>query len=120
MKTFGETVRGMRIEAGIKLRELARLIHKSPGYLSDVENDRVPPPSEPVIIHIAQVLNVDKHALLSAARKVDPELVGFVAQRPEVADFLRKALERRYDKADFREADQFLEQRHPRTTEEDE
>ena len=52
-KMFGETLRDLRLEAGVGLRELARLIGKSPGYLSDVENGRVPPPSEPVILDIA-------------------------------------------------------------------
>ena len=51
--TFGKKLRDLRVNSDIGLRELARLINKSPGYLSDVEHDHVPPPSEDVIVKIA-------------------------------------------------------------------
>jgi len=44
--SFGIALRRLRLEAGVGLRELARLIDKSAGYISDVEQDNVPPPSE--------------------------------------------------------------------------
>ncbi len=81
-KSFGMFLRAQRIEAGLGLRELARLIEKSPGYLSDVELDNVPPPSEETIVRIAAALTVDKKALLSMARKVDPELAQYVVDQP--------------------------------------
>ena len=37
-ETFGNLIRRLRLEAGLGLRELARLIERSPGYLSDVES----------------------------------------------------------------------------------
>jgi len=101
VKTFGEMLREIRINAGVGLRELARLIDKSPGYLSDVENGRVAPPSEEVLVHIARALSVDKQRLLIAARKVDPELSDYVAQQPEVAGFLRTAKDRGYEEEDW-------------------
>jgi len=101
VKTFGEMLREIRITAGVGLRELARLIDKSPGYLSDVENGRVAPPSEEVLVHIARALSVDKQRLLIAARKVDPELSDYVAQQPEVAGFLRTAKDRGYGEEDW-------------------
>ena len=61
--TFGKILRKFRMQSGIGLRELARLIDKSPGYLSDVEQDNVPPPSEEVIVNIAAALNIDKNRL---------------------------------------------------------
>ena len=100
-KTFGETLRDLRVEAEVGLRELARLVDKSPGYLSDVENDRVPPPSLPVILDIAMALKVDKNVLLTAASKVDPELSDYVVKQPQAADFLRMAKERDYDTGDW-------------------
>jgi transcriptional regulator with XRE-family HTH domain len=72
--SFGNKLRRLRQEAGVGLRELARLVNKSPGYLSDVELERVPPPSQEVIIRIAIALDTDKNDLLMAAKKVDPEL----------------------------------------------
>ena len=100
-KTFGETLRDMRLNAGVGLRELARLIDKSPGYLSDVENSRVAPPSEEVLVNIARALSVDKQRLLIAAEKVDPELSDYVARQPEVAGFLRTAKDKGYGEEDW-------------------
>ena len=100
-ETFGKKIRDLRVNSEIGLRELARLINKSPGYLSDVEHDNVPPPSEDVILKIAAVLNVDKKELLIVARKMDPEISRYVAREPEVADFLRMAREKRFDSDDW-------------------
>ena len=99
--SFGEILREVRVKAGVGLRELARLIKKSAGYLSDVENGRVPPPSEAVILEIASALHVEKEVLLSAARKVDPELSRYVAERPQAADFLRMAKDEKWGNGEW-------------------
>jgi HTH-type transcriptional regulator, competence development regulator len=100
-KSFGRFLRAQRIEAGLGLRELARLIEKSPGYLSDVELDNVPPPSEETIVRIAAALTVDKKALLSMANKVDPELAQYVVDQPQAADFLRMAKDQHFNDDDW-------------------
>lgn len=99
--TFGKKLRDLRVQSDVGLRELARLIDKSPGYLSDVEQDHVPPPSEDVLLKIAAALNVDKTQLLTAAQKMDPEISRYVAQKPEAADFLRMAKEKDFDRDDW-------------------
>jgi len=99
--TFGKKLRDFRLQADVGLRELARLIEKSPGYISDVEQDHVPPPSEDVILKIAAALSVDKKELLAAARKMDPEISSYVAREPEAADFLRMAREKKFDREDW-------------------
>lgn len=99
--SFGKTLRYMRLQAQVGLRELAVLINKSPGYLSDVELDRVPPPSEAMILDIAKALNVNKKELLSVARKMDPEISSYVAREPEVSDFLRMAKEKGFEHDDW-------------------
>lgn len=105
-ETFGKTLRDFRVQTGVGLRELARLIDKSAGYLSDLENGRVPPPSEAVILDIARVLQVDKNALLMAARKVDPELSNYVVQQPQAADFLRMAKDQEFNDEDWERVNQ--------------
>ena len=100
-ETFGKKLRDLRIDSRIGLRQLARLIDKSPGYLSDVEHDHVPPPSEDVILKIATALRVDKRELLTVAQKMDPEISSYVAQEPEAADFLRMAKEKEFDREDW-------------------
>lgn len=100
-RTFGDILKQARLDAGVGLRELARRVNKSAGYLSDVENGRVPPPSESVILDMAQALMVDRKRLLEAARKADPELTDYVARDAEAADFLRLAKAREFDKEDW-------------------
>ena len=99
--SFGKTLRNLRLQAQVVLRELAALIKKSPGYLSDVEQDRVPPPSEAMILDIAKALNVNKKDLLTAARKVDPELSEYVVDQPMAADFLRMAKDYEFKENDW-------------------
>jgi len=89
------------MKAGIGLREFAGRLGISPGYLSDLENEKVPPPSEKVILDMAFTLGVDKKELLAAASKVDPELSAYVAQEPRAADFLRMAKEQGYKNGDW-------------------
>lgn len=98
---FGEILRKQRIRAGVGLRELARRLGRSPGYLSDVENGHVPPPSEEVIVGMAAALDVDRQILLRAARKMDPDLAAYVARKQEAADFLRLARDREFEPEDW-------------------
>lgn len=109
IETFGKTLRNLRLKAEVGLRELARQIDKSPGYLSDVELDNVPPPSEEVILNIAAVLSVDKRLLLMAASKMDPELSKYVAHEPEAADFLRMAKNKRFEGEDWKRLSKLAE-----------
>ena len=108
-ETFGHILNRLRQKAGIGLRELARMIDKSAGYLSDVENNHVPPPSEAVILTIAAALNVDKNQLLIAARKMDPELSRYVVQEPQAADFLRMAKDKGYKSRDWEKLSQLAD-----------
>jgi len=99
--SFGKILRYLRLSAGVGLRELANLINKSPGYLSDVEQDRVSPPSEGMILDISGVLNIDKNLLLSAAKKIDPEISEYVVREPQATDFLRMAKDRKFSSDDW-------------------
>jgi len=100
-ESFGKMLRSLRLKAGYGLREAAALIEKSPGYLSDVEQDRVPPPREQVIVRMAEVLNIERDILLQAARKVDPEITDYVSQQLPAADFLRMARDEEFDDEDW-------------------
>jgi transcriptional regulator with XRE-family HTH domain len=108
-ETFGKKLRDFRVDSEIGLRELARLINKSPGYLSDVEHGHVPPPSEEVILKIADVLQADKNELLMAAKKMDPELSNFVALEPQAADFLRMAKNKGFEREDWEKLSQLVD-----------
>jgi transcriptional regulator with XRE-family HTH domain len=108
-KSFGPLLKQLRLDAGIGLRELAKMIGKSPSYLSEIESNRVPPPSAEMILDIARALGGYRNELLAAASKIDPQLTDYVSHQPEAADFLRKAQEYGFDKEDWQKLDQLAE-----------
>src|SRR4030042_4904103 len=98
---FGKIIKENRMNAGIGLREFAARIGISPGYLSDLENEKVAPPSEKLILEMAKTLGIEKNKLLKAAEKVDPEVSEYVAREPRASDFLRMAKEQGYENGDW-------------------
>lgn len=103
---FGKTLKENRHKAGMGLREFAGRIGISPGYLSDLENEKVAPPSEKLILDMARTLGIEKDELLRAADKVDPEVSEYVAHEPRAADFLRMAKEQNFDNGDWEKLSQ--------------
>lgn len=67
MTKFSETIRKARIKCKLGLRELARKIDISPSYLSEIENDMKPAPSNDVIERLADELLLDYNKLLILA-----------------------------------------------------
>ena len=106
---FGNSLRELRIKADVRLRELARSIGKSPGYISDVEQGKVPPPSEEVIVEIAKAIGADRQMLLKLAHKVDPELTDYVTGEPMAADFLRMTKHKEFKEKDWEKLSQLAE-----------
>jgi HTH-type transcriptional regulator, competence development regulator len=98
---FGKFLKENRMNAGLSLREFAGRSNISPGYLSDLENEKVAPPSEKLILEMARTLGVEKDELLKAAEKVDPEVAEYVAHEPRAADFLRMAKEHNFANGDW-------------------
>ena len=107
--TFGSILKQLRLDKDIGLRELAKMIGKSPSYLSEIESGHASPPSPEMILDIAHALGGHKNELLAAASKMDPQLTDYVSHQPEAADFLRKAREYGFDKEDWQKLDQLAE-----------
>jgi len=113
-KTFGQKIRGYRIEnTHLSLRKLAEAVDISPTYLSRIENDKEPPPSEDIIIRIAQVLGVDEDELLSYGDKISPDLLKAIRENPTLfPNFIRSV--RDFDQTrleDIIEIVQFIQSR---------
>lgn len=91
-KTFGAFVRQQREAKGIGLRKMATRLRASPTYLSMVERDETPPPSELKVKLLAQLIDVDVDVLLAMAGRVSSDLTEIIRERPnEMASFLRAA-----------------------------
>jgi HTH-type transcriptional regulator, competence development regulator len=92
--TFGDRLRELRLQARQyhSLRDFASKVGLSPTYLSHMENNKVPPPSEDVIERLAEALGADKYELFGLAGKVPAEFIETFQKNPRrVADFLRRA-----------------------------
>lgn len=85
--TFGKYIRRIReerrtLDADYSLRKLAARIGVQPSYLSKVERDEEPPPSEEKILRLAAELDQDSEVLLAMAGKVSSELRAIIMRRP--------------------------------------
>jgi PTS system nitrogen regulatory IIA component len=79
---LGATLRLLRVDAGLSLRDLARRIGVSSAYLSRVENglDAVPTPER--LSAIARELGVPPTLLMDVAHRVNPFVAHYLEQEP--------------------------------------
>ena len=76
------------------LRQVAQRIILEPAYLSKIERDLVPPPSEDTIRRLALDLGEDPDLMLAMAGKVSSDLQEIIRHRPQLfADLLRQLKE---------------------------
>lgn len=93
---FGQYIRQSREvihadDTAFSLRQVAGRVGIEPAYLSKIERDVFPPPSEDVIIKLADALNEDRDVLLALAGKLSTDLQQIIMQRPSLfADLLRQ------------------------------
>jgi transcriptional regulator with XRE-family HTH domain len=69
-RRFGAYIREVRLAKRIGLRAFADAIGLAAGHYSNVEHGRVTPPSEPIIVKMAEVLDVQVGALLCRAGRL--------------------------------------------------
>jgi transcriptional regulator with XRE-family HTH domain len=90
MAAFGEIIRARRLEKGLKLRRLAKMLDVTPSYLSRIEAGVVPPPKEEKILRLAELLELNPDQLLAFADKVSSDLLEIIRQDPiRMADIIR-------------------------------
>ena len=80
-RRFGIRLRELRIRAGLTQRELAGQAGIDFTYLSKIENGVMPPPSEKVIIQLAETLSIDKDELFTLAGKIPPDIAEILKNR---------------------------------------
>lgn len=94
--TFGSHIRACRerlrqADREYSLRRLAGRLGVEPSYLSKIERDEFPPPSEEVIGKLAGELGEDRDVLLALAGKVSADLREAIVKRPAlVAELIRE------------------------------
>ena len=110
---FGATLRLLRLESGLGLRDLARRVNVSGAYLSRVENglDSIPTPVR--LEAIARALQIPAPLLFDLAHRVSPLVVDYVDAVPEAGTLLLEIAHRRLDAADLAVLRNFLNERFP-------
>lgn len=98
---FGPTIRLLRQAKGISLRELARQLGVSPAFLSQIEAGRQHKIPRARIVQVAEMLGVSEGYLLGTARQMHPELMKFMSETPEAAEFMLAAMRGGLDAQDF-------------------
>ena len=89
MKSFGETIRELRVAQDLGLRETAGKIGISPAYLSRIERNKEKPPKPETIKTLAKQLAADPDVLFRISSSTDPEVTNFLNEQPEVMALLR-------------------------------
>ena len=99
MQRFGAHIRELReslLEDSkeFSVRKVAIKIGVEPAFLSKVERDIVPPPSEAKIIALADLLGADRDVLLAMAGKVSSDVLEVIRNRPVLfAELVRRLKE---------------------------
>jgi transcriptional regulator with XRE-family HTH domain len=77
---FGPHIREKREALAMSLRGLARVIAVEPAYLSKIEREIFPPPSEALIVKIAAELVEDPDRLLALAGKIPSDIKAMIIE----------------------------------------
>ena len=99
MIRFGAYVRELREKLledskEFSVRKVAMKIGVEPAFLSKVERDVVPPPSEAKIVALADLLEADRDVLLAMAGKVSSDVLDVIRNRPVLfAELIRRLKE---------------------------
>jgi PTS system nitrogen regulatory IIA component len=110
---FGATLRLLRMESGLGLRDLARRLGVSSAYLSRVENGLDPAPTPARLAGLALELDIPAPLLVDLAHRVSPLLHDYVEAVPEAGTLFLEIAQRRLDARQLAEVRRFLDERFP-------
>lgn len=89
-KTFGQTLREKRVAKGFSLRKFAEKVKVSPTYLSQVEQDKVAPPTADRVRTMAEELGESVDEWTALAGRLTEDLPDIIHEAPSaVPDLLR-------------------------------
>jgi HTH-type transcriptional regulator, competence development regulator len=104
MNSFGSYIRARREalnanDRSMSVRQVAQRIGVEPAFLSKIERDVAPPPSEAKIVALAEALGEDPDLLLAMANKVSSDLQEIIRKRPQLFAELLRQLKQQPDHA---------------------
>lgn len=107
MKSFGETLRDLRIAQDYGLRETAGKAGISPAYLSRIERGKERPPKPEIIKTLAKILATDPDLLFKLSSSTDPEIDTYLHETPEAIQLLRLLKEQEFTCDEFQKILEF-------------
>jgi nitrogen PTS system EIIA component len=110
---FGSTLRLLRLDSGLSLRDLARRLSVSGAYLSRVENGLDSAPTPARLEAIARELDIPAPSLMDLAHRISPLVVDYVDQVPDAGSLFLEIAYRRLDACQITEVRSFLNERFP-------
>jgi len=90
---FGHTLRMLRTTAGISLRTLAKNIDVSPGYLSQIELGKLPPPTHNRITKIAESIGIPVSLLIEMSHRPNPDTIMLLRGHHGLDELIKIAFE---------------------------
>src|SRR5687768_17296721 len=110
---LGATLRLLRVEAGLSLRELAARVGVSTAYLSRVENGHDAAPTPERLEAIARELDLPAPLLVDLAQRVSPYLAHYLEAEPAAGALFLEIARRQLDAAALTRVHAFLEAEFP-------
>lgn len=89
--SFGQSLRQLRRRRGLSQAQLAEQVGADVSYISKLENGHVPPPSDHLLMALADGLGVTNEQLLAAAGRVPKDFVEMVMANPVALQFMKEA-----------------------------
>jgi hypothetical protein len=85
---FGDFVKAHRLRCGETLRGFARAIPIAPSYACLIESGQVPPPSDAVLVRMAELLDLPAQRLFIQAGHLPPEVLQALWSHPAMPPIL--------------------------------
>ena len=114
MTALGATLRRLRMESGLGLRDLARRLGVSSAYLSRVEHGLDAPPTPERLEAVAAELGVPPALLLEVGHRLSPFVERYAEHEPQAAALFLAIARRGLDADEIAEIHRFVERRFPR------
>jgi nitrogen PTS system EIIA component len=110
---LGATIRLLRVDAGLSLRDLARRIGVSSAYLSRVENGLDAVPTQERLAAIARELDVPPTLLMDVAHRVSPFVAQYLEQEPGASMLFLELARRSLSGSQLARVREFLDTEFP-------
>lgn len=113
MNQLGITLRRLRLESGLSLRDLARRLGVSSAYLSRVEHGLDPAPTPERLEAVAAELGLPPALLLEVGHRVSPFVQRYLDHEPQAGALFLEIARRGLGAEELLEVQRFVERRFP-------